>query len=52
MWNKAVLKANEMGALDYSWAGKGEGLLPLQILQENVFSLSGLVSEIGYPLRL
>lgn len=45
-----VLKANEMG--DYIWAKKEGKLLPMQSPEKNVRSLSGLVSEIMYPLWL
>ena len=50
MWNTMILKANEMG--DYIWAEKEGKLLPMQSLEKNVRSLSGLVSEIMYPLWL
>ena len=45
-----VLKADERG--DYIWAEKEGKLLFMQSLEKNVRSLSGLVSEVMYPLWL
>lgn len=42
----------QMRCGDYIWAEKEGKLLPMQSLEKNVRSLSGLVSEITYPLWL